>query len=113
MHTSALATTTVPNPASYVYTGKLLHRAEARTAISDQTGHAVPVVCFVMELDTPLKTRMDVQQPFPEGAFAAAQAAAHRLKQGTRVSVEHPMAAVRIVGNLTTHIHVIRDNPQE
>lgn len=104
MHTSALAST----PASYVYKGRLLHRAEARTAISDQTGHVIPVVCFDMELDNPLKTHMHVQQPSREGDFAGAQAAAHRLKKDTVVSVEHPIATVRIVGNSTTHIRVIR-----
>ncbi|MES2685518.1 MAG: hypothetical protein V4706_01785 [Pseudomonadota bacterium] len=109
MHTSALA----PATASYVYTGTLLHQAEARTALSEGNGHAVPVVCFDMELDTALKTRMHVQQPFPEGAFHAAQAAAHRLKRGTRVRVEHPIDTVRIVGNSTTHVHVIRDNKPE
>lgn len=107
MHTSALA------PASFEYTGTLLRRAEARTALNHDNGHAVPVVCFDMQLDNPLKTQMHVEQPFPEGAFAAAQAAAHRLKEGTRVNVVHPMDTVRIVGKSTTHIHVIHDQPQE
>ncbi|MBC7619107.1 MAG: hypothetical protein H7293_08990 [Candidatus Saccharibacteria bacterium] len=113
MYTSAHATKPAHTPASYVYTGRLLQRAQARTALSEATGHAVPVVCFDMELDTPLKTHMHVEQPFPEGAFAAAQAAAHRLTEGTRVTVEHPMDTVRIVGKSTTHIHVIRDPQPE
>lgn len=99
-----------PHSAAYVYTGTLLHPAEARTAICDREGHAIPVVCFDMELDTVLKTHMHVEQPFPPGNFAAAQAAAHRLKKGTRVTVQHPMESLRIVGNATTHIHVIKND---
>lgn len=110
MHTSAQHPTDHTAPACYVYTGTLLHPAEARTAICDHEGHAVPVVCFDMELDNPLKNHMHVQQPFAPGNFAGAQAAAHRLTKGTRVTVQHPMETVRIFGTAATHIHVIKDD---
>lgn len=111
MQTSAQRPTTdsQAQPA-FVYTGTVLRPAEARTAICDREGHAVPVVSFDMELDTLLKTQMHVEQPFPRGNFAAAQAAAHRLKKGTRVTVVHPADTVRIVGNATTNVHVIKDD---
>jgi hypothetical protein len=98
--------------AVYTYTGTLLRQAESRAAICDRQGRAVPVVCFDMELDNPLKTHMHIQQPFAPGNFAGAQAAAHRLKKGTRVTVQHPSETVRIVGTAATHVHVIKDTPK-
>lgn len=87
------------------YTGTLLHKAEARTAMLDHDGHAVPVLCLDIELDNTLHTHMRVEQPFPLGHHAQAQAAAHRLVKGTRVTVQAPLIGLRLVVSNTSHIH--------
>ena len=87
------------------YTGTLLHKAEARTAMLDHDGHAVPVLCLDIELDNPLHTHMHVEQPFPAGHHAQAHAAAHRLVKGTRVTVQAPLIGLRLVASNTSHIH--------
>jgi hypothetical protein len=87
------------------YTGTLLHKAEARTAMLDHDGHAVPVLCLDIELDNPLHTHMRVEQPFPAGQHTQAAAAAHRLKKGTRVTVQAPLIGLRMVASNTSHIH--------
>jgi hypothetical protein len=87
------------------YTGTLLHKAEARTAMLDHDGHAVPVLCLDIELDNTLHTHMRVEQPFPSGHHAQAHAAAHRLVKGTRVTVQVPLIGLRLVASNTSHIH--------
>ena len=94
------------------YTGTVLHRAEARTNMLDNAGHTVPVLCFELELDTPLHNSMLVEQPFPAGEFDQCRAAARRMKVGSRVSVQAPLVGVRIVARNATHIHIIKE-PQE
>lgn len=101
MHTSAH----LPPQAIGEYTGTLLHRAEARTAVLDAEGHSVPVLCLDLELDNQLHTHMHVEQPFPQGHHSQAQAAARRLTKGTRVTVQAPLVGLRLVANNTTHIH--------
>ncbi|OGB26217.1 MAG: hypothetical protein A3I66_00765 [Burkholderiales bacterium RIFCSPLOWO2_02_FULL_57_36] len=89
------------------YTGTLLHAAETRTGVLDRDGHTVPVLCLDLELDNAMHTPLHVEQPFPIGHFAQAQAAAHRLKKGTRVTVQAPLVGMRLVARNATHIHVI------
>lgn len=88
------------------YTGTLLHKAEARTALLDHDGHAVPVLCLDLELDNALRTHMHVEKPFPMGQHNQAAAAAHRLKKGTLVTVQVPLIGMRIVASNTSHIHI-------
>ena len=95
------------------YTGTLLHQAEARTALLDHDGHAVPVLCLDIELDNALHTHMHVEQPFPLGQHTQAAAAAHRLKKGTRVTVQAPLIGLRLVASNTSHIHTHRQPTPE
>jgi len=107
MHTSALQAE---------YTGTLLHNAQARTAVLDSTGHAVPVLCMDLALDNELHSHMHVEQPFHTAQFSQCQAAAHRLKAGTRVTVQAPLLDLRLVARNATHIHVLSHaipTPQE
>lgn len=105
MHTSAL-----PTPQAE-YTGTLIQHAQARSMLPHVTdGHTVPVLCMDIELDNALHNVYHVEQLFPEGHFAQAQAAAHRLKKGMRVTVIAPLITMRIATRNATHIHVI---PQE
>lgn len=87
------------------YTGTLLRRAEARTALIDGEGHCVPVVCLDIELDGSLHTRLHAEQRFPQGHHDQATAAAHRLTAGTRVTVQAPLVSLRMVAGNVTHIH--------
>jgi len=94
------------------YSGTLTHHAEARTKVLDGEGHSVPVLCMDIELDNALRTAMHVEQPFAPGAFKQAEAAAHRLKKGMRVTVQAPLLSVRL-GATASHIHVIPEPQQE
>ena len=89
------------------YTGTLIHHAEDRTRILDGQDHAVPVLCMDVELDNTLHTAMHVEQPFPVDHFKQAEAAARRLKKGTRVTVEAPLIDMHLVACNVSHIHVI------
>jgi hypothetical protein len=95
------------------HTGVLLHGAQARTKILESTGHTVPVVCMDLELDNLYRTHFHVEQPFPVGHFNQAQAAAHRLKRGMRVTVQAPLVGVSLTATNVSHIHVIHDPQQE
>lgn len=105
MHTSAHP----PTAPQAEFTGVLLHRAEARTLLLDREGHAMPVLCLDIELDGAMHTHMHVEQPFPPGQYAQAQAAAHRLTKGTRVTVQAPLVGLRLIAANTTHIHTHHD----
>lgn len=94
------------------YTGVLLHHAEARTAL-DGAGHGVPVLCLDIELPTPDHTPLHIQQPFPAGHHAQAEAAAHRLKRGMVVTVQTPLAGMRLIAQNAVHIHVVSHPPKE
>lgn len=107
MHASAQHPTDHTAPACYVYTGTLLHPAEARTAICDREGHVVPVICMDLELDNLYRTHLHVEQCFPVGHFDQARAAAHRLKRGMRVTVQVPIVGISLVASNASHIHVI------
>lgn len=95
------------------YTGTLIHPAEARTAMLDAIGHSVPVLCMDIELDSATHNLMRVEQPFPAGDFNQCQAAARRLKEGTRVTVTAPLVGLRLVARNATHIHVIQEHAQQ
>lgn len=95
----------LPEPMAQ-FTGVLLHHAEARMRQLDSDGHMVPVLCMDIELDGHLRNQLHVEQLFAAGAQHACEAAAHRYRKGTRVTVEAPVVGLRMVAANTTHIHV-------
>lgn len=106
MHTSAQPSLS-PDWPQAEYTGTLIHPAEARTGLLDKEGQSVPVLCMDIELDSITHNLMRVEQPFPAGEFNQCQAAARRLKEGTRVTVQAPLVGLRLVARNATHVHVI------
>lgn len=94
------------------YSGTLIHAAEARTRLLDGHDHAVPVLCMDIELDNSLHNVMHVEQPFPPDHHKQANAAAHRLKKGTHVTVQASPLDLRLIARNAAHIHVIKE-PQE
>ncbi len=107
MHTSAQ-----PSSLELEYTGTLTHQAEARTMPIDGEGHTVPVLCMDIELDNDAHTPMRVEQPFPAQSFEQTRAAAHRLKKGTRITVQASLASLRLKA-VASHIHVTHDQQEE
>lgn len=93
------------------YTGTLTHQAEARMRAPDAAGHQMPVLCLDIELDNAAHTPMHIEQPFDHGSIEQARAAAHRLKKGTRITVQAPLGGLRLIAANAAHIHVI--NPKE
>lgn len=93
------------------YTGTLLHAAEARTRILDNDGNTVPVICLDVELDNVLRTHMHIEQFFPLGQHAQAQAAAHRFSKGQRVTFSVPLVSLALKG-IAAHIHNHHDPKQ-
>jgi hypothetical protein len=88
------------------YTGTLMHQAEARVR-TNPAGTQTPTLCLFLELDNATHTTLQVEQPFPVGHFQQVEAAARRLKQGTRVSVQAPLVGMRLVARNAAHIHII------
>ena len=88
------------------FTGVLLHQAEARSKPIDADGHTAPVLCLDIELDSVLHTRLHIEQPFPVGHDAQARAAASRHRKGERITVQVPLADMRLIARNAVHIHV-------
>jgi hypothetical protein len=95
------------NAALLEYTGTLVQAAQARAQVLDAEGHTVPVLCFDIALDNTLHNLMHVEQPFPLDHFPQAQARAHQLKKGMRVTVQAPPIDLRLIARNTAHIHII------
>lgn len=95
----------VPDPMAS-FTGVLVAHAQARTKQLDTEGHMVPVLCMDIELDGVLHNRLHAEQPFAPDQHQACEAAAHRYRKGTRVTVHAPVVGLRMVATNTTHIHV-------
>lgn len=91
----------------FEYSGTLVHAAEARTRMLDGET-VVPVLCMDVELDNALHNLMHVEQPFPPNHFKQAEAAAHRLKKGMRVTVQAPLLDMCLIARNAAHIHVIK-----
>jgi predicted transcriptional regulator YheO len=92
------------------YTGTLLHAAEARTKVLDHDGLTVPMLCMDVELDNLLHTHMHLEQFFPVGQHAQAQAAAHRFPKYQRITFRVLLVSVALKG---TAAHIYTHNPQE
>jgi len=88
------------------FTGVLRSNAQARMKAVDAEGHMVPMLCMDIELDGVLHNRLQAEQPFAADAHHACEAAAHRYRKGTRVTVHAPIASLRMLAPNTTHIHV-------
>lgn len=106
MHTSAHLSADWPQAE---YTGTLIHPAEARTGTTNGVGPMVPMLCLDLELDNITHNVMHVEQPFAPDHFAQCQAAARRLKEGMRVTVQAPLVGMRLVARNATHIHVLTE----
>lgn len=65
------------------------------------------MLCMDLELENLHRTHLHVEQPFPEGHHAQAEADAHRLKKGMRVTVQAPLVGMRLVARNAIHVHVI------
>lgn len=109
MHTPAQPAAT---PQLLEYSGTLVHSAQARTRVLDGKA-TVPVLCLDIELDNALHNHMHVEQPFPRDHFKQAEAAAHRLKKGMRVTIQAPLLDLHLVARNAAHIHVINPSPPE
>lgn len=109
MHTSAH-----PLPANWPqaeYTGTVIHPAEVRTGLPDSLGQPVPMLCMVVELDSPTHNLLHAEMPFPAGHFKQCEAAARRYQEGMRVTLQAPLVGMRLVARNVSHIHI--NQPQE
>lgn len=104
MHTSAHRSSDWPMAE---YTGTLIHPAEARTGALNGVGPMVPMLCMDIELDSVTHNVLHAEQPFPADQFNQCQAAARRLKEGMRVTVQAPLVGLRLVARNAAQIHVI------
>lgn len=104
--------TSTPEPvATARYEGRLIGPAECRMKPVSADGRVVPVLVMELELDTALRTRMRVEQPFPAQRQWACEAAARRYKPGTRVAIEAPLTGLRLIATHTQHVHVLPTDP--
>lgn len=88
-----------------IYTGTLLHNAEARVGVVDHEGHTLPMICMDVEIDSIMHNRMHIEQPFPAGQQAQAIAAAARHKKGMTITFQLALADVSLIGKNVLHIH--------
>lgn len=102
-----------PALASARYEGRLVAPAECRMKAVDAAGRVVPVLVMELELDTVLRTRMRVEQPFPAQRQWACEAAARRYKPGTRVAIEAPLVGLRLIATHTQHVRVLPTDPHQ
>lgn len=91
------------------FTGVLLRHAEARSKILDGDGRIVPVLVMDIETDTAMHMPLHVEQLFPAGAHAQAEAAARRYRKGQRITVQAPVLSARLAVT-ADHIHTINNN---
>ncbi len=93
--------------------GILTRNGEARTKAIDAEGHMAPVLILDLESPTELRLQMHVEQVFPVGHVAQAEAAARRYRKGQRVTVQAPVQGVRWHVQ-ASHIHTHHnDEPNE
>lgn len=78
-------------------------------AVHDTDGHVLPVICLDVELDNSQHTRAHFEQVFTTGTYNQAQAAAHKLKKGMRVTVQTALTGMRLIAPHAAHIHVIHE----
>lgn len=88
--------------------GTIAAQPVVRTRAVGEGGHPMPVLCLQLNQLGPRRVGfVTCDQVFPLGAHAAAQAAAHRLKPGTRVKVQVPVDLMETHFPATAHIHVL------
>lgn len=88
------------------FTGTLLEHAQVRQKAIDPEGHMVPALCLDIALDCPQRNRLQAIQLFTADQQHACEAAAQRYRKGAHVTVDAPLAALRMLATRTTHIHV-------
>jgi hypothetical protein len=87
-------------------TGVLLRDAEARhRRLDEDDAHIVPVLCLLVETESETRGHAIVEQPFPAGHADQCEAAARRLKKGTRVTFTAPSVGVQLLVRNATHVH--------
>ena len=99
-------------PAMASFTGKLSANARVETRPCDH-GHARP--CVVLELlthSTAASMPIHCERPFAQGQEAQALAMARMLPVGTLVTVQAPVASLRLSLPNVTHLHT-EPNPAQ
>lgn len=94
------------------FRGVLAHHGEARFKQLAGGGPSVPVLILDIESDSGMHMPLHVEQPFPPGHMAEAQAAARRYRKGQRVTVQASARSIRMAVT-ATHIHTHNDNETE
>lgn len=94
-------------------TGVLIEHAHTATRLLDGEGHAVPVLVMDVELESAVRGRAHLEQPFPLGQQAQCEAAAKRYRRGTRITWQAPLLDVRLVVPNVTHVHVHHPEDQQ
>jgi hypothetical protein len=93
--------------------GVLLQDGEARQRRLDIGGHAVPVLCLLVETESVSRGHALVEQPFPEGHGLQCEAAARRYKKGMRVSFEAPTVGIQLLVRNARHVHLLHEESAE
>ncbi len=87
------------------YAVVLTRHGEARQKQLDRDGQFIPVLVLDAETDTPLHMPIHIEQPFPAGHMAQAEAAAKRYHKGQRLTVQTPVLSQRLA-IVASHIHI-------
>lgn len=93
------------------YSAVLMSNGQARSKQIDSQGHLVPVLILDAEIDSGLHLPLHIEQTFPVGAMAQAQAAARRYRKGQRITVQTP-ALAQCLSVVATHIHTHPDDTE-
>jgi hypothetical protein len=100
-------------PASATFIGTLIQHGQVRSMDIDGQGHMVPVLILTLQTDAPGHNHLQSQQPFPADRRDQCEAAARRYRKGMRVSVQAPVASLRMYAGNTLHVHVLSPTDQE
>jgi macrodomain Ter protein organizer (MatP/YcbG family) len=105
--------TTASAPAGHdlEYTVVLLRDGEARQKQVDREGQFVPVLVLEAESNTPLHMPVHIEQHFPAGHMAQAEAAARHYRKGQRLTVQTPVLSQRLA-MVATHIHTHKNETE-
>lgn len=91
------------------FTGELIEPAEARMLQLDTEGHVVPALCMRLQLEGGVRAVLAARQHFPAGAMDQCEAAAHRLKRGTRMRLQVPLTTIELRA-VISHTHVLHED---
>lgn len=85
--------------------GTLARDAELRNRVLDSAGHNVPVICFDLVATGAAHMPVHVEWPQPANAHSAAERLAKSLKRGMAVTVQSPLAGMRLVAANASQVH--------